>query len=412
MFTGRAYEVIVVGGGPGGSTLGSCLARLGRDVLVLERERFPRFHIGESLLPKSREIFRKLDLEATLDQHFLRKYGARFIDAESGRASAYPFADAFDSQYEYAYEVSRDEFDLLLLEHSAKLGAEVRQRWEVSEIVFEAGRAVGVKARPLDGGEPQTIRCEVVVDCTGRDSFIASKKRGKTKLEGLDKTALFGHYENARRLPGQSEGDIQIIVFNEGWFWHIPFKGPVTSFGAVISKKAIQTRESGESLDAFFDRLVDSVPSARDVLGPARRTRPVAAHADFSYRVGELAGDGWLVAGDAAGFLDPLFSSGAHLAIKGGDIAATCIDEALRQGDTSRAAFLPYERSMRSAVDLFLGVVQSFYRGQFREMLFQQKPRPALRKLITSMLSGDVFHDEPRPRWANFVQAQYPALQV
>lgn len=403
-------EVVVLGGGPGGSTVAGCLALLGRDVLLLERERFPRFHIGESLLPRSREILQKLGVEEQLEATFIRKYGARFVCATSGRQNHFRFAEAFDAQYDYAYEVLRESFDHVLLDNAARLGAEVRQRWEATEIVFEGSRAVAVKARPVDGGPEELIECKVVVDCTGRDSMVASRKRDKTKVFGLDKTALFGHYEGARRLSGHEAGDIQIVVFDEGWFWHIPLKGELTSFGAVLSKKAFRGKREGESLDAFFDRVIEEVPAAQAVLGPGRRVRPVRAQAEFSYRVNELAGDGWLLGGDAAGFLDPLFSTGAHLALKGGDLAATAIDRALKSGDTSRAAFVDYEVRVRKAVDLFMGVVQHFYAGTFREMLFQQNPRVALRRLITTMLSGDVFHDEPPPRWVGFVRAQYAPM--
>ncbi|XXX75059.1 NAD(P)/FAD-dependent oxidoreductase [Sorangium sp. So ce134] len=413
------WDAIILGGGPGGSTLAASLARLGRRALVLERETFPRFHIGESLLPRSREVFERLGLDEKLDARFLRKYGARFLCSSTGRMRTYSFDDAFDPKFEFAYQVQRDEFDQLLLRHAAELGAEVRESWEAVEVLFEGSRAVGVRARPrarsegaaARGGSSDVVelRAPVIVDATGRDTLLASRMRRKAQLAELDKTALFAHYEGVVREDGIHQGNIQVIIFDHGWFWIIPFRGEVTSVGAVVSSSWIRSRRKGESLDELFDRTVAQSGWAREFLASARRTRPVGALADFSYRIDQLAGDGWLFVGDAGGFLDPLFSTGAHLAIKGADLAATAIHRALQAGDTSRAAFAGYEAEVRYAVDLFLGVVQGFYKGHFRETLFEPNQRPTMRKLITSMLAGDVFHAERRPQWASFLRQYYPA---
>ncbi|AUX25962.1 alkylhalidase [Sorangium cellulosum] len=419
------WDAIILGGGPGGSTLAASLARLGRRALVLERETFPRFHIGESLLPRSREVFERLGLDEALDARFLRKYGARFLCSTTGRARTYSFADAFEPRFEFAYQVQRDAFDHLLLRHAAALGAEVREAWEAVEVMFEGPRAVGVRARPRARGAPDAapeqaaaasaassdvveLRAPVIVDATGRDTLLASRMRRKAQLSELDKTALFAHYEGVPREGGIDQGNIQVVLFEHGWFWFIPFRGELTSVGAVVSSRWIRTRRRGEGLDELFDRTVAESGWARDFLASARRVRPVSALADFSYRIDQLTGDGWLFVGDAGGFLDPLFSTGAHLAIKGADLAATAIHRALDAGDTSRAAFAGYEAELRYAVDLFLGVVQGFYRGQFRETLFEPNQRPTMRKLITSMLAGDVFHAERRPQWATFLRQHYP----
>ncbi|AUX47149.1 alkylhalidase [Sorangium cellulosum] len=414
------WDAIILGGGPGGSTLAASLARLGRRALVLERERFPRFHIGESLLPHSREVFARLGLDEKLDARFLRKYGARFLCSSTGRARTYSFADAFDPKFEFAYQVPRDEFDLLLLRHAAELGAEVRESWEAVEVVFDGPRAIGVRARPVArsgdvaagertaAGDVVELRAPVIVDATGRDTLLASRMRRKAQVAELDKTALFAHYEGAAREEGVHEGNIQVVIFEHGWFWFIPFRGVVTSVGAVVSSSWIRSRGKGETLDELFDRTVAQSSWAREFLANARRVRPVGALADFSYRIDQLTGDGWLFVGDAGGFVDPLFSTGAHLAIKGADLAATAIHRALDAGDTSRAAFVGYEADVRYAVDLFLGVVQGFYRGHFRETLFEENQRPTMRKLITTILAGDVFHPERRPQWASFLQQHYP----
>jgi flavin-dependent dehydrogenase len=405
-------DVIILGGGPGGSTLAALLSEKGRDVLVLERDKHPRFHIGESLLPHSREVFQRLGIEPKLEERFIRKYGARFLCSNTRRISSYSFADAFDPTYEYAYQVPRADFDHLLFKHAAERGAEMREEWEAVDIVYEGSRAVGVRARSVANGvkgETATLRARVVVDATGRDTMLASRMRRKAPVAQLDKTALFTHYTGAFREEGIHEGNIQIIIFDHGWFWVIPFRGELTSVGAVCSAEWIKSRPKGESLDAFFDRTVECSSFAKEMLVGAVRKRPVLALADFSYRIDQLAGDGWLFVGDAGGFLDPLFSTGAHLAVKGAELAATAIDDALTKGDVSRAAFVEYEKAIRYAVDLFLGVVQGFYAGEFRETIFEQNQRPTMRKLITSILSGDVFHHEKKPAWAAFVQERYPA---
>lgn len=378
---------------------------------MLEREKFPRFHIGESLLPRSFEVFDKLGLASTLDARFLRKYGARFLCSETRRVNAYSFSEAFECVSDFAYQVPRADFDHLLLCHARDLGATVREQWEATEVIFNAdGRAVGALAKPVNGGsETVEIRASVVVDATGRDTLLASRMRRKANLARLDKTALFTHYKGAFRQEGVHEGNIQIVVFKHGWFWFIPFRGEITSVGAVVSSDWIKQRKKGENLDDFYDRTVLESSFAREFLANAERLRPVGALADFSYRIDQLAGDGWLFVGDAGGFLDPLFSTGAHLAIKGADLAADAIEQAFATGDFSRSTFARYEASVRYAVDLFLGVVQAFYANRFRELLFEQNQRPTMRKLITSILSGDVFHQEKMPQWARVVRELYPA---
>lgn len=407
-------DVLILGGGPGGSTLAATLAPRGVRAIVLERERFPRFHIGESLLPKSMEVIQKLGLAEAMDQRFLRKYGARFLCSETRRVAAYRFAEAFDPTYPYAYEVQRADFDELLLRHAAARGADVREEWEARDVIFEGGRAVGVRARDLRGARGErtpevTLRAPVVVDATGRDTFLATRTRRKATIARLDKTAFYSHYRGAFRQEGEDEGNIQIVIFEHGWFWFIPFKGELTSVGFVASSDHVRARPKGETLDAFFDRTVGLSSWATEFLAGAERLRPVSAVADYSYRIDQLAGDGWLFVGDAGGFLDPLFSTGAHLAMKGADLAAPVIERALASGDTSRAAFADYEIAIREAVDMFLGAVQGFYEGSLRELIFAESQRTAMRKLVTSMLSGDVFHPaENRPIWTGFLRGRYP----
>lgn len=406
----ESFDVVIIGGGPGGSTLGSFLAQQGKSVLVLEREQFPRFHIGESLLPRSREVFQKLGLDDELEKRFLRKEGARFLCSRTRRTTTYHFREAFDGRFEFAYQVPRAEFDEVLLRRAQALGAEVRERWEAKEVIFDGTRAIGVRAASLDDPERVVeIRAKIVADATGRDTLLASRLRRKARIARLDKTALFTHYTGAFRERGADEGNIQIITWEHGWYWLIPFKGEVSSFGAVVTPEWLRQKRADESLDAFLDRTIAESSWATEFVGSAKRERPVNALADFSYRIDQLTGDGWLFVGDAGGFLDPLFSTGAHLAFKGADLAASAIARALDTGDVSKASFTQYEAQVRYAVDLFLGVVQAFYAGEFRETIFEPNQRQTLRRIITSILSGDVFHDDPRPQWSRFLREMYPA---
>lgn len=405
------YDVIIVGGGPGGSTLASVLALRGKSVLVLEAERFPRFHIGESLLPMSCELFDELGLKERMEARFLRKYGAKFFCSDSGRTNEYLFTDAYQKRFQHAYQVPRADFDDLLLERAGELGAEVRQEWTASEVVFDGERAVGVRARPVgDMAGTVELRARFVVDGTGRSTLLASRFGVKRRLPGLDQSAMFGHYRDVPRGSGQDEGHIWVVVFRHGWFWFIPFKDGRTSVGVVVSRAWMKERSAGETLEDFKDRTFAESEVARELMAKSVRLSEVGTTADFSYSVSRFAGDGWLCVGDACGFIDPLFSTGAHLAIKGAHLAADTIETALARPEEERAARTSYEERVRSAAGLFLGAVQSFYRGELRELLFDQPQRKPIRQLITSMLSGDVFHAPGKaPAWVSYLRQQYPA---
>lgn len=399
-------QVLIVGGGPAGSALAGLLAQRGRRALVIEREPFPRFQIGESLLPQSMRVFEELGILDRLDARFIRKYGARFVDANSSDMVRYVFAEAIDKRFPYAYEVQRDVFDGILLDRAVELGAAVMQPAKVTEVLFDGERAIGVRVADQQG--VREIFAPLVVDATGRGSMLASRFKSKGRLAGLDTAALFTHFEGVPRFEGDGEGDITIVLFEHGWLWFIPFRGEVTSVGAVLLRSFLDGKAKDESHDAFFDRIVNDIPWARDRLSGAAKIRPVRAAADFSYSVSQMAGEGWLCIGDANGFIDPLFSSGVHLALVGARLAAEAIDGALTDGELSPSRFAGVERDMRTASGMFLGIVQGNYTGNLSEFLFEKNQRKLMRKLITTILSGDVLHD-PLPTWARFMREQFPA---
>ena len=406
--TAERTEVIIVGGGPGGATLAALLRQRGRDVLVLERDAFPRFHVGESLLPASLPVLDEIGVLPAIDARFLRKYGAVFIDGERDTETRFSFADALKTAHAHAYEVPRDEFDLVLLDHARDSGADVRHGWDVARMLLDGDRARGVAARSPDG-DVREIRADLVVDATGRDALRASREREKLPL--LEETmAIFSQFRGVPRASGDLGGDIRIVLTPRCWFWLIPFKDGRTSVGATLHASEIVRARGRPSVDATFESLRDAYAPVRRLLADAEPLFPVRAIADYSYRVREMSGDGWLAVGDSGGFVDPLFSRGVHLAMRGARAAAVAIDRALAAGDTSRARWIDYERTQRRATEIFTGAVQAYYRGELGALLLLPRDmhKPFMRRMITSILSGDVYYDD-EPRWLREFVRRFPA---
>lgn len=389
------FDVVVVGGGPGGAVCAARLAERGRRVLVLERDRFPRFHLGESLLPQSMPILDAFGLLPEMKARFLDKHGARFHHDESGRSERYSFATAFDARFTYAFQVPRDEFDDLLLRTAESKGAEVRHEWTVKRVRFEGDRAVGVEAVDA-AGTHHSIEARFVVDASGRDALLAGDRRTKSKIDRLDKSSFYAHYRGVPRGEGMEQGDVQIVVFSHGWFWFIPFKDGRTSVGAVVGSAWVkQNRDAGDAT-ALLARAVSQSPGAQKLLASAAPLWPARAAADYSYRVGETVGHGWLAVGDAGGFIDPLFSSGAHIAMRTGYSAAERIDEALAAGDVSGARFAEWVAEGQLGAATFTDAVHAFYAGGLLRYLFAEKKHTFLRRSVTSLLSGDVYSLDAR----------------
>lgn len=384
------YDAVVIGGGPAGSTISTLLARGGRRVLLLEREKFPRFHVGESLLPWSLPIMERLGvLEKVRGAGFQEKYGAYIWNEATGGVRPVVFGGALDDRHPMAYQVKRAEFDQLLLNHAREQGVEVRELTPVKEVLFEGQRAVGVSAT-TGSGEPLHVRAKVVVDASGQDAFLARRLKTRRFDPKLKRAALFAHFENVPRPEGQAAGDILLPVEDGVWYWIIPFSDGTASVGAVFEPSRVPTA-AGETPDARFDRLLASSVRMRELLGGGARTSRVHGISDYSASSKRLCGDGWVMVGDAASFLDPVFSTGVFLAMAMGERSAAAIERALaRHGRVDASDLRGYEREARRLVARFRHFVDAFYNPVFLEAFCAEAPFDSIRAAVTTVLAGGV----------------------
>jgi flavin-dependent dehydrogenase len=382
------FDAVVVGGGPGGSSVATALARRGHRVLLLERDRFPRFHIGESQLPWTNEVFRALGVHDTIAAAgFVRKWGASFWTLDGAIEQYADFSEAVETPTPQTFQVPRATFDELLLRHSEKCGVAVREGHRALEATFDAG---GVTLRFADpNGSEQTVRVGVIVDASGRASFLA-KKLGRHAFDPqLRNIAVHAQYENIPRLPGRRAGDIRMFTRPDmGWLWLIPLSDTVTSVGAVIPQ-AVHRQESKATPEESLAHYLEHTPSAARLLADARRVSPARFDADYSYLGTELAGDRWVAVGDAAAFLDPIFSTGVLLAMQGGLEAAAAIDAGLRDGDLTRRRFAAYERLVRVRYHHFRRFAVGFYNPNFRDLWFRRTKRWGVYQAVLSVLAGN-----------------------
>jgi len=377
------YDVIVIGGGPSGSTVATRLVQRGRSVLLLEKEHFPRFHIGESLLPCSMPLFEELGvMEALRDHGFLPKYAAEFVTGDGSVTRRYTFADGLIPGPPSAFEVDRAEFDHVLLKNAVRHGVEVREGATVTR--FEAtaeGAAVSVR----EGSAERKVHAQVVIDATGQSSFLAGKLDMREMDPGLKNFAVFSHFDGAERYSGDREGDISVVLVPGGWWWVIPLAGGRTSVGQVGPRSMLRGVKPDET---YFHEQIARTPFLAKRLASATRVAPVRTISDYSYVSKRLAGDRFVLVGDAGAFIDPVFSTGVYLGMVGAFRAAEAVDAALSRGRYSRREFASYEAYVQKQVATYKRFVKGFYRPEFVELLMSPSDVLELRAAVTSLLAG------------------------
>jgi len=381
------YDVAIIGGGPAGSTAATLLAKAGRRVIVFERERFPRFHIGESLLPFSVQTFDRLGVREKLDRTFLPKFGGEIMAACGTKGVKFYFKDGFRSQRDRAYQVMRSDFDKLLLDHSRENGAEVREQTEVTKLDFADDR-VKIDIESSDGAK-STIEARYLLDCSGRQTLLGSLFNVKRTYDHLQKFSVFAHYENIDRLPGRDATLIRMVRGLDRWFWMIPLTETRTSIGVVMDTATF--RAAKLSPQTALEKFIDEQPLMKERMKKAVRVSPVYSAGDFSYRNTRLAGERWLLAGDAAGFIDPVFSSGVFLAIISAEKAADTLDAALRDESKRRRLFNKYSRSVNRIMDIYLTFVNSWYRRskEFLEVFLNPTDTMQIAAAVNAVLAGN-----------------------
>ena len=398
----QIYDVAIIGGGPAGSTAATLLAKAGRRVIVFEREKFPRFHIGESLLPFSVQTFDRLGVREKLDATFIPKFGGEITAACGTKGVKFYFKDGFRSQRDRAYQVTRSEFDKVLLDHSHENGAEVREETEIERIEFanehvdlywrNARRRVP-KVMGHDSADPSTnvgqIRARYLLDCSGRQTILGSLFNLKRTYDHLQKFSVFAHYENVDRLLGKDATLIRMVRGLDRWFWTIPLTETRTSVGVVMDTATF--RETKLAPQIALETFIAEQPLMVERMKNATRVSPVYSAGDFSYRNTRLAGERWLLAGDAAGFIDPVFSSGVFLAIMSAEKAADTLEAVLRDESKRKRLFNKYSRTVNRIMDIYLTFVNSWYRRgkEFLEVFLSPSDTVQIAAAVNAVLAGN-----------------------
>jgi flavin-dependent dehydrogenase len=395
-------DVLVVGGGPAGSTAAIDLARRGWRVLLLEKDRHPRFHIGESLLPMNLPILDRLGVLAQVEAIGVRKIGADFPrpacpegaepHAADGDTNVFRFDRALTPGCTHAFQVRRDEFDQLLFEAAREAGADARDGMTVTAVDFGAdGRPGLAAARSADGGTFE-VRMRYLIDASGRDTFLGSRLKLKRKNRKHQSAALFSHYRGVLRRPGEHAGNITIERFAHGWAWLIPLRDDVMSIGAVCSPEYLKQRR-GDS-EAFLLQTLRSIPTVEARMSDAERVAPVHATGNYSYACGRMAGPGWTMVGDAYAFIDPIFSSGVYLGMHSAERAAAMVDAALREPAREAALQRAMARNFKRGLKEFSWFIYRFTTPVMRRLFANPRNNFQIEQAVISMLAGDVF-DNP-----------------
>ncbi len=385
------HDVIVIGGGPGGATASAVLASKGRNVVVLEKDKFPRYHVGESLLPYCYFPLDRLGLIPKMKaSHFPKKYSVQFVSMEGRLSVPFYFFQHWDHEAANTWQVLRSEFDQMLLDNSREKGAEVIEEITARELIWKDGAVVGVKA-VTKSGEAREFHAPMTIDATGRDMFAISRNNWQVRDPYLNKIAIWTYYKDAMRDPGLDEGATTVaFVPDKGWFWYIPLPDGMTSVG-VVAEKDYLYRDSRD-LATIYQREVAAQPWIKEHVACGQQTGQYYVTGEFSYRSRHCSANGLVLTGDAFGFLDPVFSSGVFLALRGGELVADTVDAALTEGDTSAARFAEYGESMNKGIEAMRKLVYCFYNNNFSFKDFLMK-NPTMKGDLTDCLIGNLYRD-------------------
>ncbi|WGF86692.1 FAD-dependent oxidoreductase [Marinivivus vitaminiproducens] len=385
-------DVLVIGGGPAGSTAAAMLAERGRDVVLLEKDAHPRFHIGESLLPANLAIFEKLGVRDAVHAMGVFKPGAEFVSDDTGKRVAFPFALAPDKTYTHSYQVKRAELDAVLFENAVRKGARARQRTRVVDVNTRAdaggaGRSL-VTARTEDGSV-RLYAPRFLLDASGRDTFMAGRLRSKNANKNNNTAAVYAHFTGVEARTADTKGYISVHLAEDGWFWMIPLQGGIMSVGFVGTQAAFKQRQ-GAGKEAFLEHRLRSSPTVAGRMKGAERISEVTSTGNYSYRATTACGDNHFLIGDAFAFIDPVFSSGVLLAMTGGDLGADVADRWLDDPVRGRAAARRAERRLCRAMDHLGWLIYRINDPILRDMMMNPSNRFGMRDGIIGMLAGNL----------------------